>query len=155
MKSEILTYGANLELVEALTKYKARFFIVGGTAVRYHVSERDAGDLDILIEPSVQTASAVISALSSSPLISTADLTVEKLTQPQKIQIPAKIYYYADILKPASDFDFELHWAQTHDTRIGQIPVKVASVKTLLVLLADSNELKHANDISLLMSIFG
>jgi hypothetical protein len=153
MKSEILTYGANLELVEALTKNKARFFIVGGTAVRYHVPERDAGDLDILIEPSAQTASAVISALSSSPLISTADLTVEKLTQPQKIQIPAKIYYYADILKPASDFDFELHWTQTHDAKIGQIPVKIASVKTLLVLLADSNELKHANDISLLMSI--
>ncbi|MDO9107141.1 MAG: hypothetical protein Q7U57_19540 [Methylovulum sp.] len=153
MQSEILTFGANLELVEALTKYNARFFIVGGTAVRYHVPERDAGDLDILIEPSAQTASAVISALSSCPLISTVGLTVEKLTQPQKILIPAKIYYYADILKPAHDFDFDLHWAKAHDARIGQIPVKVASVKTLLALLVDSNEPKHASDISLLVSI--
>jgi len=155
MESEIFTLGANFELIEALTKYKARFLIIGGTAVRYHVSERDAGDLDILIEPSAQTAIAVISALSSNPLISTAGLTVEKLTQPQRIQIPAKIYYYADILKPAYDFDFDLHWAQAHDAMIGQIPVKVASVKTLLALLAYSNEPKHANDLSLLMSISG
>ena len=155
MQSEILTSSANFELVEALTKYSARFFIVGGTAVRYHLPERDSGDLDILIEPSAKTASAVISALSSCPLISTADLTVEKLIQPQKIQIPAKIHFYADILKPAYDFDFDLHWAQAHDARIGQIPVKVASVKTLLALLVDSNEPKHASDISLLVSISG
>lgn len=155
MQSEIHTFGANFDLVKALSKHKARFFIVGGTAVRYHVPERDTGDLDILIEPSVQTARAVISALASCPLISTADLTVEKLTQPQKIQIPAKIYYYADILKPVHDFDFDLHWVQAHDARIGQLPVKVASVKTLLELLVDSNEQKHANDISLLMSTSG
>ena len=155
MQSEILTFSANLELVEALTKYNARFFIVGGTAVRYHVPERDADDLDILIEPSVKTASAVISALTSCPLISTAGLTVEKLTQPQKIQIPAKIYYYADILKPAHDFNFDLHWILAHDAKVGQIPVKVASVKTLLALLVDSNEPKHASDISLLVSITG
>jgi hypothetical protein len=91
MEREIHIFGANIDLVKALEKYKARFFIVGGTAVRYHVPERDAGGLDILIEPTAQTASALISALSTCPLISTIELTVEKLTQPQKIQIPAKI----------------------------------------------------------------
>lgn len=123
--------------------------------MRYHVPTRIADDLDLLIEPTANSAAAVIAALSECPLISTSNLDVERMTQPQKIQIPVKIHYHADILKPANDFNFEKHWEQAADARVGHTIVKVASRDTLREFLICSNEEKHKNDLQLLASIAG
>lgn len=144
MDKGLLTFGANQELVEALDRAGARFIIIGGLAVQFHVPDRQVDDLDVLIEPTLQTANAVIAALSSNPMV-THCITVEELTQPKR-QVCAKTYFYADILTPGPNMVFKDHWAQAHDARIGVTPVKVASVTTLLELLSHSTELKHIAD---------
>ncbi|HRH86425.1 MAG TPA: hypothetical protein PLO41_06235 [Rubrivivax sp.] len=147
MRRTLYVFGANQELVEALTKLGARFIVIGGLAVQFHVPGRHVDDLDLLIDPTVQTAKAVIAALSSNPMVMHS-ITVEELIQPKRMQIPAKVYFYADILTPGPDMVFEEHWAQAYESRIGSTPVKVASVTTLLELLSLSTEPKHADDIA-------
>ena len=51
------------------------------------------------------------------------------------------------------DFDFDEHWHRAEDALLGHIPVKVASIPTLLLLLAGSTEPKHAADMALLQRL--
>lgn len=154
MTKQLFTLGANQELVDSLVNLGARFIIVGGLAVHYHAPERKVGDLDILIERPPDTAQKVIAVLSSCPLIQHS-ITTEQLLRPKKTQIPAKIYFNVDILTPGEEIDFDQHWSQAHDARVGNTPVKVAAVETLLLLLSLSTEPKHAQDIELLKAIIG
>jgi hypothetical protein len=146
---QLFMFAANQELITSLVKVGARFIVVGSLAVHYHVPERQAADLDILIEPSADTAEKVIAVLSSCPLIHHT-ITVEQLLRPKRIQIPAKVYFNADILTPGESIDFDYHWRLAHDARVGTALVKVAAIETLMFLLSQSSELKHAQDIELL-----
>jgi hypothetical protein len=130
MPTQLFTFGANQELVDALSNSGAHFIVIGGLAVHYHASERQVDDLDLLIEPSVTTAEKVITALSSCPLFKHS-ITVDQLLQPKRMQIPAKIYFYADILTPGQELDFHEHWGQAHDAKIGNTAVKMASTQML------------------------
>jgi hypothetical protein len=47
---------------------------------------------------------------------------------------------YADILTAGPDFDFDERWRLVEDALLGHIPVRVASISTLLLLLAGSAE---------------
>ena len=64
--------------------------------------------------------------------------------------MPAKVYFNADILTAGEDANFNQYWDQAHDARIGNTPVKVAAVETLMLLLSQSDQPKHAQDITLL-----
>ena len=154
MPKQLLTFGANQELVDSLVKLGARFIIVGGLAVHYHAPERKVGDLDLLIERSPETAENVIAVLSSCPLIKHS-ITIDQLLRPNRVQIPAKVYFNADILTAGEDTNFDQYWEQAHDARIGNTPVKVAAVETLMLLLSQSDQPKHAQDITLLKQIKG
>lgn len=149
MPSELFTFGPNQELIDSLALLEARFIVIGGLAVHYHVPTRQVDDLDLLIEPSVTNAQKLIETISLCPLINHS-ITVNQLIQPQKIQIPLKIYFYADILTPGSDINFDEEWHQAHVSKIGQTTVKVAAIETLLKLLSQSTNSKHINDIRLL-----
>lgn len=152
MPRQLFIFGPNQELIDSLVKLGARFIIVGGLAVHYHAPERNVGDLDLLIERSADTAAKVIAVLSSCPLIQHS-ITTDQLLGPKKAQIPAKIYFNADILTPGEDIDFEQHWSRAHDAIVGNTPVKVAAIETLLLLLSLSIEPKHVQDIALLNQI--
>ncbi len=77
---ELITFGGNQPLVEALVRAGARLLIVGGAALRWHIPERPIGsnDLDVLVESTVTNAAKVTSALSAIGLTG-PDLTPERL----------------------------------------------------------------------------
>jgi hypothetical protein len=152
MPKQLFTFVANQELVDSLVKLGARFIIVGGLAVHYHAPEREVGDLDLLIERSPETAEKVIAVLSSCPLIKHS-ITIDQLLGSKRIQIPAKVYFNADILTAGKDTNFDYYWEQAHDARIGNTPVKVAAVETILLLLSQSDQPKHVQDIALLKQV--
>ncbi len=154
MPKQLSTFGANQELIDSLVKLGARFIIVGGLAVHYHVPERKVGDLDLLIERSPETAEKVIDVLSSCLLIKHS-ITIDQLLRPKRVQIPVKVYFNADILTAGEDTNFDHYWEQAHDAKIGNTPVKVAAVETLMFLLSQSDQPKHAQDITLLKQIKG
>ena len=152
MPKQLFTFAPNQELIDSLANLGARFIIVGGLAVHYHAPERNVGDLDLLIERSADTAAKVIAVLSSCPLIKHS-ITTDQLLRPKKTQIPVKIYFNADILTTGEDIDFEQHWSRAHDARVGNTPVKVAAIETLLLLLSLSEKPKHVEDIALLKAV--
>lgn len=48
---------------------------------------------------------------------------------------------------------FDKQWQLARDAKLGSTTVKVASVETLLVLLSQSTEPKHVQDIALLKQV--
>lgn len=144
---EVTTFGGNEPLVAALVRAGARFLVVGGSALRCHIPERPIGsnDLDILVESTVPNAAKVTAALANIGLVG-PDLTPERLAQRRVTQVSLKIAgLWADIItNPMLPFDE--HWRQAESAVVFGIPVRVASPHTLLLLLAASPELKHADD---------
>ncbi|HEY6281663.1 MAG TPA: hypothetical protein VIW72_07740 [Burkholderiales bacterium] len=124
---------------------------MGGLAVQFYVPDRQVDDLDILIDPSQETAAKVIAALSS-PLFHHS-ITVEQLTQLKRIQVPVKIDFYLDILTPGPEIDFAQEWTLAREAKLGATPVRVAAIETLLKLLSGSQEPKHIRDIELLKRV--
>jgi hypothetical protein len=122
--------------------------IVGGLAVKYYVPDREVDDLDILIEPSRDTAAKVLAALFS-PLLR-HNITVDQLTQPKKSQISVKTDFYLDILTPGPTLEFGHEWAMAQQATLGATPVRIASIETLFKLLSFSQEPKHIRDTELL-----
>jgi predicted nucleotidyltransferase len=51
--------------LKALNKYLVKYVIIGGHASIYHGVNRNTGDLDILIEPTVENGHSLLNALKS------------------------------------------------------------------------------------------
>jgi hypothetical protein len=146
---ELHTFGGNLPLVESLTRRGVRFLVVGGLAVHHHAPERQADDLDLLVEQTAEVARSVAAALISINV--RPEFTEEQFVNARKVQIKLKLLaLYADIVTAGREFDFDEHWKQGHDALIGHTVVKVATVPTLLALLTGSDNPKHDADIVLL-----
>lgn len=146
--TQLFTFGRNQDFVDTLIGSAARFIVVGGLAVHFYVPDREVDDLDILIEPSQETAAKVISALSS-PLFQHS-ITVDQLTQLKRMRVPAKIDFYLDILTPGPEIDFAQEWTLAREAKLGATPVRVAAIETLFKLLSHSQEPKHLRDVELL-----
>ncbi len=149
-ETAIVTVGENPRLVEALIKAGARFMVFGGTAVRWHIPEREIGsnDLDMLVEPTPKSASNVIAALDSLNVVRGPSFTVERLARPGE-QIVLKFPFpdlWADILTPPADFDFGAHWDRALEATIAgtYAPIRVASIPTLLLLTSNAPPEAHS-----------
>ena len=148
---ELLTFGGNQPLLEGLVRVGARFLVVGGVALKWHIPERPIGsnDLDVLVESSVTNAVKVTSALAAIGLTG-PELTPERLAQARNTQISLKVGgMWADIITNP-ELPFQEHWERAEEGTLFGRSVKVASLHTLQVLLAASPEPKHAEDRALL-----
>jgi hypothetical protein len=147
MTMQLYTLGANQQLVDALVRSGARFIVIGSLAVHYYVLTREVNDLDLLIEPSRETTEKVIAALSSCPLFR-FDHTAGQILEPRRwVQIPVKPYFNVDLIIPGHDMNFDEHWQQAWDAKLGSSVVKIASRETLITLLSQSTEPKLVQDI--------
>jgi len=151
---QLYTLGANQQLVDHLVRSGARFIVVGSLAVQCYSPSREVKDLDLLIEPSRETAGKIIAALDSFPLIR-HDFTVDQIAQSKRLQIQLKIFFNADLITPGPDMNFDEHWQQARDAKLGRSAVRIASVETLILLLSQSTEPKHVQDIAHLKQIAG
>ena len=154
--SEVATFGGNQSLVEALVRAGARFMVVGGCALRWHIPERPIGtnDLDLLIEATPTNAAKIIAALASIGVTGPTP-TPERLAQGCKTQVKLDTpSLFADIITdPALNFDE--HWSAAADGRLFGTTVKVAAPSTLRTMLADSDQPKHAQDRAILDRLLG
>ena len=155
MPNEIYTFGLNAEFLSRLHQCGARFLIIGGTAVRFHCPDREANDLDIMIEPTTENARLIIAELERSKV--TCHFTAHDLAQPDQ-HIPFKEKnYYLDILTPKEGCQFSGLLTSACDAVVEyrglQVPVKVASKETLIALSmqCESSD-KRTRDIQLLQA---
>lgn len=129
-----LTWGANRDLMTALAADAARVLVIGGTAVRFHAPERrDPSDLDLLVEPTVESASKLLRAVE--PILG-RPLPI----QPAQLARPAvgfreKTVLNVDVVTPYVGFEFAQAWADAEEATMvcSTTVVRVASIPTLLV----------------------
>jgi hypothetical protein len=141
MREVEITWGPNRDLVMLLSESGARFFVFGGTAVRFHVPERrEPRDLDLLVEPSAEMLAKVNAALThvGAPTIRA---TPDQFAKADK-GLPSKGLLNVDILTPPAGVVFSEHWAAAEEAKMSWSPtrVRVASIPTLELLLRIGQE---------------
>jgi hypothetical protein len=153
MRDVTITWDANRKLVAELSAHGARYLVVGGAAVLFHAPERRTfDDLDLLVEPTLEVAKKVRSAMNRVAGHPMAWIP-EELAGPSK-QCRDRSVFYCDILTPRAGVDFSPHWDTSEEARMvaSDVLVRVASIPTLLALLRSIEEItpKHVRDIELL-----
>lgn len=140
-------------VIQALIRAEVRFMVIGGVAVKAYLSARKANDLDILIEPTVDTAEKTITALKSLDI--RARFSPQELARPAK-QIPIKGFPYAhdfDLLTPQAGVDFTSMYDRSQGFALGEFEVKVASIDDLIAAKENSGRPHDLEDINALKEI--
>lgn len=145
--------GANEEIVRAFAQSAVEFVVIGGLAVSWYCSERQADDMDLLVNPTSDNSERISSALSALHL---NGHDKKSFTRPG-LQVPLKGTYYAELLTPRKEGpSYSEVAAKAGPAKLFNIPVKVASVASLIKLkeLAaaslEAAKEKHVKDIALL-----
>jgi hypothetical protein len=151
--NNLVHFAANNELVRILIQNGVKFVVVGGLAMAWHCPERQADDMDILIDPTPQNSAKVAVALAKLRL---QGFTPESFSK-QGLQVPLKGDYYAELLTPRQDgMTFAEVEANSVQANLFNIPIRLASIKTLILmkkyaaLSAGEQQTKHLKDIELL-----
>ena len=135
----------NVALLRALNNYDVEYLVIGGRAVSYYYPQRAVGDLDLLVNATLENAEKVRSALIS---LGMNDFEHTKLTKP-KVQIPLKVWYDADIITPEDGFDFSAAFSRSVQAEINGIPIYIPSVEDLIIMKSTERK-KDIRDVSLL-----
>jgi|SRR5213593_3137644 len=142
--------GANEELVRAFAASGVEFVVIGGLAVAWYSADRQADDMDLLVNPTPENSACICRALDG---LHMNGYTADSFTKPG-LQVPLKQLYYADLLTPPKDGPTYSEFAKDAvDAKLFNIPVQLASVVSLIrlkeqaVASAEAQRDKHLNDI--------
>ena len=151
----LICVGSNKEIVMAFTKFRVEFILVGGLAVSWYCTSRQANDMDLLVNPTKENSEKVNAALGSLGL---RGFAIDAFAKPG-VQAPIKGVYYADIITPArGGLSFDELTNGSSMGKLFDIPVQIPSVANLIRLkesavASTEKELsKHQQDIVLLRS---
>lgn len=149
----LIHFGPNEELVRELVSAKVKFVIVGGLAVAWYCPERQADDLDFLVEASLENSARISSALANLYL---TGFSADSFTRPG-LQVPLKNTYYAELLTPTQEMPTFSEIADEAITaKLFGIPVLLASISALIAMkevtvsVTENQSEKHVYDIALL-----
>ena len=151
--NNLVHFGANEELVRALSNAGVRFVVVGGLAVAWYCPERQADDMDLLVEPTSENSERIALVLTKLRIVG---FSPESFAKPG-LQVPLKQTFHAELLTPQQEAPtFSEIEAGAVDAKLFNIPVRLASVLTLIemkkraVQSATEQQEKHLKDIVLL-----
>ena len=147
---QLFTSGDNESLLAELLRSGVRFLVVGGLAVSFHIPERQADDLDLLIEQTPDNAASLFRAMAALHL--TPEFPYELISTPSERPqlLPFKTYHYADLVTTGKNIDFSAEWARSHEALICQHPVRIASRTLLIHMKHNSDREKDIRDVELL-----
>lgn len=148
-------FGPNEELVRELVSANVKFVIIGGLAVAWYCPDRQADDLDCLVEPSLENSTRISVALTKLHL---TGFSADSFTRPS-LQVPLKNTYYAELLTPTREMPtYSEVAAEAVPAKFFDIPVLLASIPSLIAMkkaaisaTSEQSE-KHLNDIALLQN---
>jgi len=92
----LVHFGANENIIRGLVDLGARFVVIGGLAVAWHCPERQADDMDLLVEPTLENSTRVFRALARLGLTGFSAESFAHLG----LQVPLKQNHYAELLTP-------------------------------------------------------
>lgn len=146
----LLHVGANEELIRALTSEGVEFIVIGGLAVAWYCSDRQADDMDLLVNPTNENSVRISRALDGLRMQGYSERSFTKLG----VQVPLKQTYYAELLTPNKEGSTYAEVAKDAViAKLFNIPVRVASVAALVrlkeqaVASGEAQRDKHIEDI--------
>ncbi len=142
--------GSNKELLQAFTSCYVEFVLIGGLAVAWYCRDRQADDMDLLINPTPENSARISRALLQLGLQGHSQ---ESFTKPG-LQVALKQHHYAELLTPRkSDASYPEVLADAVDGKVFDIPVRIASPTRLISMkqeaaaAAEAQRDKHLKDI--------
>ena len=145
--------GSNKQVIEALVKNSVEFLLIGGLAVSWFCP-RQADDMDILVNPSLENSRKVFHSIVS---LGYLEGFAETSFSRNGVLAHLKKYHYADILTPKETWpSYKKLASDAVEASIFNIPIKLPSVlnlielKNLAIKEAEESIEKHQNDIRLL-----
>ena len=145
--------GTNKEIIVAFSKCAVEFVVIGGLAVAWYCSARQADDMDLLVSPSPENSERIFQALSSLELTGFNQSSFSKFG----LRVSFKGRYYSDLLTPRKDGPTYLDVAESAvKGKIFNVPAYIASARSLIqlkeiaVASAENSKQKHLNDIECL-----
>lgn len=147
----LIHIGANEEVVRSFVTNKVEFVVIGGLAVAWYCADRQADDMDLLVNPTPENSARISKALDD---LHMNGYTSDSITKPG-LQVPLKQLYYAKLLTPRKDGPAYSEVAKNAvDAKLFNIPVRLASVVSLIrlkeqaVASAEAQREKHLKDIA-------
>ncbi len=142
--------GSNEELIRAFVASNVEFVVIGGLAVAWYCADRQADDMDLLINPTLENSTHISQSLISLKMQGFESNSFTKLG----LQVPLKQFYYAELLTPQKDgLTYSEVASDALEAKLFNIPVKLASVASLIrlkehaVTSANEQAQKHLDDI--------
>jgi len=133
------------EFIELLNSNKVEYLIVGAFAVAWHGRPRFTADIDFLLRPSQENATAVLAAIKAFGF-EDLDITIEDLSKPhQVVQLGVKPNRI-DLITSISGVEFEPAWASRAPGQIDGIPVQFIGREDLIRNKESSGRPKDLGD---------
>jgi hypothetical protein len=148
----LICAGVNEGVIRAFVTNEVEYLIVGGLAVSWYCEERQADDLDILVNPTTENSQRISLALSELKI----PIGVHEFAAYGK-QLQLKTNFYADIISPAiNGISYIQARTDAIKARCFNMPVLLPSLENLIRLKeeaahsAENGAAKHMRDIALL-----
>ncbi len=142
--------GANEQIVDAFQAEGVEFIVVGGLAVAWYCPDRQADDMDLLVNPTVENSARISRALAGLHLQGFNELSFTKLG----LRVPLKQMHYAELLTPRKEGPGYADVSQEAvNAKLFQKAVKLASptllirMKELAIASTEKERNKHLRDI--------
>jgi hypothetical protein len=115
--------GENKVLVRAFKMSEVEFIVIGGLAVAWYCSDRQADDMDLLVNPTPENSARISQALNGLGL---SGYSVASFTQPG-LQVRLKHTYYAELLTPQKEgLTYSEVDKDAVDAKLFSIPIRLA-----------------------------
>ena len=153
--NNLIHFGMNKRIISTFSQNLVEFIVIGGLAVAWYCATRQADDMDLLVNPTVENSERIWRAFNSLDINGYNKLSFVK----SGLQVPLKKIHYAEILTPKENGPtYSETIKDSVDAKIFDFPVQVASVailiqmKKLAVSSIETEKDKHLADIVLLQT---
>jgi hypothetical protein len=137
------------ELIDLLSSNRVRFLIVGAHALAVHGRPRATGDLDLLVEPSLQNARRLAGALKAFGFHALAK-EADAFAQPDRMATLGREPLRVDIMTSISGVSFAAAWRGRKRVRLSGRTVGVLGLREFIANKRASARPKDLLDIELL-----
>jgi hypothetical protein len=156
IEDSLWSTGENKPLVQAFIDAGVEFVVVGGLAVSWYWPERQADDMDLLLNPTSENSIRVVRVLQSQYMNELDWMVFAR----QNVQMPLKKWHYAELLTPRTHSDSYVDVSKKAvQGKLFDLPVLIASKETIIGMkmfaddASDPSHEKHRRDLEALRSL--
>lgn len=137
------------ELIDLLCLHRVRFLVVGAHALAVHGSPRATGDLDLLVEPTVENAKRIARVLAAFGFPALAG-QAKRFSEPDRMATLGREPLRIDIMTTISGVSFSEAWRGRRRVRLEKRTIGFLGLRELTKNKASAARPKDLLDLELL-----